>query len=153
MQERVELGHVPGDEDPVGGDGIARQRHPPRLGDVFPHVAKHLVLRLREGDARGELGQQPGRGVHLPHHVFHLVQRLGRRLDDQVKALAQRSERTVGNQAGDLDQGIPLQVEPCHLTVDPHQPVRHPSSLGARPGVSGLLAPHAHSRLVIFSLL
>ena len=74
--------------------------------------------------------------MHLPHYVFHLVQRLGGRLDNQVETLAEHVEFAVGDQAGDLDQGVALQVEPCHLTVDPHQPVRHPPSLGAMSGVT-----------------
>src|SRR5206468_4228954 len=51
---------------------------------------------------------------------------LGGRLDDQVDALVEQVEPAVGHQAGNLDEGIAFDVEPCHLAVDPDEPVVHP---------------------------
>ena len=57
--------------------------------------------------------------------VVHLVQRLGRRLDDQVDAVAEHVEVEVGDQRGHLDQGVGPEVEAGHLAVDPHESVVH----------------------------
>ena len=38
-------------------------------------------------------------------------------------------ELAVGDHARDLDQRVPLEVEPGHLAVDPHQPVVHPTKV------------------------
>ncbi len=53
---------------------------------------------------------------------------LGGRLDDDVDALAEHVEVEVGDQGGDLDQGIGPEVEAGHLTVDPHQSLVHRQS-------------------------
>ena len=52
-------------------------------GAVLLDVGEHLLLGLGQGDAVVELVEQPGLLVHVPHEVVHLVQRLGRRLDDR----------------------------------------------------------------------
>src|ERR1035441_4314326 len=48
MKEGIQLRHVPVDEGTVRGDGIAAQRHFPRLGYVPADVAEHLLLRSEE---------------------------------------------------------------------------------------------------------
>jgi hypothetical protein len=76
-----------------------------------------------------QLGEQPGGGVHLTDHLRHRDQRLRRGLDDDVHALVEQGELSVRHQAGNLDEGVPFDVEPRHLAVDPHEPVIHPHSL------------------------
>ena len=66
--------------------------------------------------------------MHLAHEVVHLVDRLGRRLDDDVDALPEHVELEVGDQGRDLDQRIGAEVEPGHLTVDPDESVIHETS-------------------------
>ena len=67
--------------------------------------------------------------MHLAHHLGHVIQRLGRRLDDHVYPVVDDVELAVGHDARDLDQGIPGEVKPGHLTVDPDETVGHPSTL------------------------
>ena len=63
--------------------------------------------------------------MHLADHLRHLLQRLGRGLDDHVDALVKLVELAVGDHAGHLDERIAAKVEPGHLTVDPDQQVTH----------------------------
>jgi hypothetical protein len=63
--------------------------------------------------------------VHRAHELDHLVQRLLRRLDDDVDALAQHVELEVRDERRDLDQRVRTEVESGHLAVDPHQSVAH----------------------------
>jgi hypothetical protein len=77
------------------------------------------------GQPARQVGQQPRLGVHVPHHVAHLVKRLGRRLDDQVDPVVEQRQLGIGDDARDLDQRIALDIESCHLAVDPNQPVVH----------------------------
>jgi hypothetical protein len=92
---------------------------------VLLDVGEHLLLGLVEGESAVELGEQPRLLVHGPHEVAHLVERLGRGLDDEVHALAEHLEVVVGDQRGDLDQGVGPEVEAGHLAVDPHQSFLH----------------------------
>ena len=77
--------------------------------------------------------------MHLAHEVIHLLQGLGRGLDEDVDALAQRLELVVGDDDGDLDERVLTKVEPGHLAVDPYQGVRschlsaHGPAVYARP--------------------
>jgi hypothetical protein len=138
VQVRVEFGHVAGQEGPIGGDGVAAQRGLARLLHVPAHVLEHTLLGLGERDTRFQHVQQPRRGVHVADHVGHLVQRLGRRLDDLIDAVVEQVELAVGHQAGDLDQRVVRQVETGHLAVDPDEPVGHLTSLGPRRPCRGM---------------
>ena len=66
-----------------------------------------------------------------------VVQRLLRRLDDDVHAVAEHVELGVGDEGGDLDQGVVPEVETGHLAVDPDHLVvafghgGHPRGRGA----------------------
>ena len=77
----------------------------------------------------------------LAHEVDHLVERLRRRLDDHVDALAEDVELEVGDQRRDLDQRVGAEVEAGHLAVDPHQSVVHersPYPSACPPALSGV---------------
>ena len=67
--------------------------------------------------------------MHLADVVAHLGDRLVRRLDDDVDAVAEHVEVEVGDQGRDLDQRVVLQVETGHLAVDPDQALAHASTL------------------------
>ena len=95
---------------------------------VLLDVREHLLLGLGEGDAALELGEQPGLLVHRAYVRPHLVERLRRRLHDQVDPLAEDVEIEVGDERGHLDQGVGHVVEAGHLTVDPHQSFVHEQS-------------------------
>ena len=114
---------------------------------MLAHVGQHGIRGLGERDPARQVGEQARRGVHLAHHVAHLVKRLGRRLDDQVNAVVEQVQLGIGHEARDLDQRVPLDVQPSHLAVDPHQPVVHPNyitTFSALPNVHGL-TPARHS--------
>ena len=53
----------------------------------------------------------------------HLLQRLGRGLDDQVDAVAEAVSSKSVTSAADLDQGVVVRLRPGHLAVDPDDPV------------------------------
>ena len=61
--------------------------------------------------------------MHVPHHVVHLGQVVGRGVDDQVRALLDDGEVVVGDEGGDLDDGVARRIESCHLEIDPGQHV------------------------------
>ena len=63
--------------------------------------------------------------MHLRDHVDHAGQRLVVGVDHHVDAVAEDVELAVGDQRGDLDEPVGLEVEPGHLAVDPHQFVTH----------------------------
>ena len=86
-------------------------------------------LGLLESHAVVQLGEEAGGDVHVADEVVHLLQRLGRRLDDHVDTVAEDVEVEVRDQGRHLDEGVPLQVQPGHLAVDPHQSVVHPFTL------------------------
>ena len=92
---------------------------------LLAEVGEHLLLGLGEGDAGLELVEQPGLLVHVPHEVAHLLQRLGRRLDDEVDAVAEHVEVEVGHERGHLDECVGPEVETGHLAVDPDESFVH----------------------------
>ena len=61
----------------------------------------------------------PLRCVHRPHHVVHAGQLLPVARDDEVGALGDDLEIVVGDERGDLDDGVAGRVEPGHLQVHP----------------------------------
>src|SRR6266540_350051 len=129
VQERLQGRHVPGQEGPVGGHGVAGQRRAGALGAMLADVVEDLLLGLTERDPLVQLGKEPGVGVHRADEVTHLLQRGGRRLDHQVDALALDVEIEVGHQRGHLDQGVGVQVEAGHFAVDPDESFVHACTL------------------------
>ncbi len=73
VQVRLELGHVAGEEGPVGAHRVAGQRGLAPLRHVLPDVGKHLLLGVGQGGALGQLLGQPAGGVHLADEVTHLA--------------------------------------------------------------------------------
>ena len=65
--------------------------------------------------------------VHVAHDRHHRVEQVVAGVDDDVEALVEQVQLGVGDQDGDLDQRVALQVEPGHLAVDPYQGVGHDS--------------------------
>src|SRR5207253_2735377 len=89
-------------------------------------------LGLGDGDGGPpDLGGEAGAGVHFGHDLGHRVQDRVGGVDHHVDALAEDVQVGVGDQRGDLDQGVFAEVEAGHLAVDPHQIVGHPPSLTA----------------------
>ncbi len=41
-------------------------------------------------------------------------------MDHDIDAIAENVQLRVGDQRGDLDQRIRLEIKPGHFTVDPH---------------------------------
>ena len=85
--------------------------------------------RLRPGLGQGQgrrlhVGHQAGAGVHGADVLVHVGQLLGRGVHHQVGALFQDGQVVVGDEAGDLDDGVPRRIEPRHLEVDPRQHAR-----------------------------
>ena len=68
--------------------------------------------------------------MHVTHEGVHLLEGLGRRLDDDVDALAELVELEVGDERRHLDQCVGAQREARHLAVDPDDPVRHGPVVG-----------------------
>ena len=100
-----------------------------------------MRLGRLEGDAVGELVEQPGAGVHVAHEVAHLGERGIRRADDDVDALAEHGQLVVGDERRHLDEGVGLERQPGHLAVDPDDAVGV-RSVGPRGGHGG----HARAR-------
>ena len=108
VQERLQRRHVADQERPVGGDGVAGQRRAAALGAVLADVGEHLPLGLGQRDAVRR-ARRAGRTSRASADVVaHLLDRLGRRLDDDVDAVAEHVEVEVGHQGGDLDQRVVL---------------------------------------------
>src|SRR3954447_437838 len=125
VQERLQARHVPRQERPVRGHGVAGERGPAAVGTVVLDVGEDLLLGVGERDPCVQLVEQPRGGVHGADEVVHLVERLGWWLDHDVDALTEHVELEIGDERRDLDEGIRPQVQPGHLTVDPHQTVIH----------------------------
>ena len=67
--------------------------------------------------------------MHVGHHR---VQDVVVGVDHDVDADVEQLQLGVGDEHGDLDQGVAGQLEPGHLAVDPHQPViAHEAVTGA----------------------
>ncbi len=156
VQVALEGGHVAGQEGPVGADRVAGQRGTAPVGAVLADVGQHLLLGLGHRHAAVELLEQARGLVHRADEVDHLLQGLGRGLDDHVDAVADHVQLEVGDQRGDLDQRVRPEVEAGHLTVDPHQSVAHlihptgPGPWSVGPRVSRLTLP-LHAPLSAYS--
>ena len=50
--------------------------------------------------------EEPGTGVHGPHEIVHVGELLRRGVDHQVRALLHELQVVVGDEAGDLDDGV-----------------------------------------------
>ncbi len=58
-------------------------------------------------------------------HVDHGRQRLIVGVNDHVQAVPEDVQVGVGDQNRDLDQAVGLEVQACHLAVDPYKFVSH----------------------------
>src|SRR5690606_39334758 len=97
-------------------------------------VGAHVVAGGRCGLGVGDGGGahrvgEAGLLVHLPHDLRHAGEGGFVGVDDDVNAVSEHVEVAVGDEHGDLDEGVAPQVEPGHLAVDPHQPVGHGATL------------------------
>ena len=89
-------------------------------------VVERELLSLGHGDGGCADGVgEAGALVHLPHDLGHAGERGLVGVDDDVDALAEHGEITVGDEDGDLDQRVAAEVEAGHLAVDPHQTISH----------------------------
>ena len=73
------------------------------------------------GDAFWNLGDEPRGGVHLADEVVHAIERFLGCVNNQIDALTQDIELRVGDQDGNFDQNIFLQIQPGHLAINPDQ--------------------------------
>ncbi|BFO21763.1 hypothetical protein SHKM778_81510 [Streptomyces sp. KM77-8] len=99
---------------------------------MLPHIVEDLALGLLERRTALQLGEQPGRGVHLAHHLRHRLQGPVRRADDDVHTLAEHVQFGVGDEGGHFDERVVRQREAGHLAVDPHHAIVHVSNLTGR---------------------
>ena len=91
----------------------------------FLQELERLGARLGQGQGRGlDVGQEARAGVHGAHDVVHLGQLLGRGVHHQVGALLDDGQVVVGDEGGDLDDGVARRIEPRHLEIDPGQHAR-----------------------------
>jgi hypothetical protein len=58
-------------------------------------------------------------------------------MDHQVNALTEHVELRVGDEHGDLDEHVPLEIEAGHLAVDPDEVIVHWLALRSGRGSSG----------------
>ena len=125
MEIVLDLGELRGQEAPVRPDGVAGQRDSAGLGDVGLQEGQGLGPGVGEAQ-RGRLdgGEEPGSGVHGPDEVVHVGELLRRGVDDQVRALLHQLQVVVGDEGGDLDDGVARRIEPRHLEIDPGQHAR-----------------------------
>ncbi len=75
--------------------------------------------------------------MHLGDELSHVGERGGVGVDHDRESVVDGHEVEVGDDHRDLHQLVDREVEPRHLAVDPHQPVRvvaHPPILSAGRG-------------------
>ncbi len=99
---------------------------------------------LGGGQVDGRLAHLLGEArpvVHLRDNLDHAVQRLVVGVDHHVDSLAEHVELGVGHQGCDLDETVGPQVQPRHLTVDPHQFFAHSAQEYAHSGTGGPFHP------------
>ena len=120
MQVIHQVGHVACEEGLVRPHGITAQGGLTGLGDPFLDVLQDLGLGLFHSHTLGQLGQQPGCHVHVPHKVVHLLQCGVGGFNDDVNAVAQDIQIIVRHERGHLDQGVVGQGQTRHFAVDPY---------------------------------
>ena len=123
MQVVLDLGQVPGEEAPVGADGVAAQRDGARLGHVLLMKARVWRAGVLERDRRRlDERQQPGLGVHACGRSRPWPPCASARLvDDEVGSLGDDVELVVGDEGGDLHDHVAVGLEPGHLEVHPDE--------------------------------
>ena len=84
-------------------------------------LERRLPSRLEGEVGRHDFVEQAASLVHGPHDVVHPRQHVGRLVDHEVGALGHDVELVVGDQRGDLDDGVALRVQPGHLQVEPDE--------------------------------
>ena len=69
----------------------------------------------------GDLGDQPGLGVHVADEVVHPRERGVVLVDDDLHAIVEQGQVRVRDDARDLDDHVAFDIEPGHLEIDPHE--------------------------------
>ena len=87
------------------------------------HVVENLLLSLSHADPIGVSGSSPRFGVHLLHDLRHVRHGCFGGADDVGHAVVQRSQVRLRDNTCDLDQFVAVEVQSCHLAVEPDQPV------------------------------
>ena len=78
MEEALHLGEPPGQEPPVGADGVAAQGDSPRFAQVLPEEGQGGIAGLGQGGGGGgNRFQETTAGVHRPYVFTHAVQNFG----------------------------------------------------------------------------
>lgn len=52
--------------------------------------------------------------IHVIHDLFTLV-------DDEIGSFGDKIQITVGNETGDFDDMVVVDIETCHFEVDPYE--------------------------------
>ena len=122
MQVVLDLGHQGGEKAAIGADGVPGQGNGSGLVDVLLEEGQGLVGGVRHAQRRRlDVGQQARAGVHGPHVVVHVRQLRRCGVHHQVGTLFDDGQVVVGDQRGDLHDGVARGFEPRHLEIDPGQ--------------------------------
>src|SRR5215203_252016 len=125
----LELGHVPGKERAIGMDGVAREGRLPWLWNEMANIIQHALLGLSHREAAVEGSEQSRCRMHGADEVAHLVDRLGTGLDHDVDTVTENLQLSVGDEHGNLDEGVGGQIQSGHLAVNPDQEFAHGHTL------------------------
>ncbi len=90
----------------------------------FRKVSVSAPASARVSVDRLHVGQQARAGVHGQHILVHAGHLFRRGVHDQVGALLHDGQVVVGDETGDLDDGVACRIEPRHLEIDPGQHAR-----------------------------
>ena len=121
MKECLEPGHLPRHETPVLADAVATHR---RRALVRPlgKKAERFSLSILHRDTALEYTRREARFAVLPGVPFvHGIHRGPGLPDGNDRAFGKLVQKFVGNDGGDLDNGIAHGIEPRHLEIDPDQ--------------------------------
>ena len=146
VQVRLDVGQVRGEEATIGPDRVAAQRHGAGRGDVLADEVQGGRPRLLQRHGRGaDRVEQPRAGVHADDERVHPAEHVVGLVDHEIGAFRNDRQLVVGDDRGDLDDHIPVVIQPGHLEIHPHQ---HGSIVGertARRPVRGRWAPSVRS--------
>ena len=93
------------------------------VGDVLQDVLEHLVFGIGERDAVRDLLDQPALAVHVRHELVHVVERRLVGLDHDREPRIDQIQVVVGDDDGDLDEFVDVDIESRHFAIDPDEQI------------------------------